>query len=137
MPSLAAAPEPAPRAARSPRAASAATPRDVEIIDVDEHAATAAANGLRAGPLAEMSRGSPQLPPDQRLVVPADDQCLYHCIAAAYNVEYYKARTLEARIDAAYFVKGQFLNFLLQKAKTTTVSVIVAHPATRQTRTSI
>ena len=38
---------------------------------------------------------APQLKENEQINPPADEQCLYHCIAASYNTEYYAALRLE------------------------------------------
>ena len=39
----------------------------------------------------------PQLKDNEQINPPADEQCLYHCIAASYNTEYYDALGLEKK----------------------------------------
>ena len=62
-----------------------------------------------------LARKEPQIEQGSKCEVPADDQCLYHCIAAALNVAHYKSLTLEKKVEAAYYIKGLFIQFLRSK----------------------
>ena len=62
---------------------------------------------------ADGTRGEPQIRSSTPLKVLADEQCMYHCLAASYNVEYYESLSDAQKLDASYYVKGVFLDFLL------------------------
>jgi hypothetical protein len=62
-----------------------------------------------------VTRGDGQVAAGGAVSVPADEQCLYHCIAASYNVDKYLAMALDGKIKAARFVKTAFIAFLRHK----------------------
>ena len=64
-------------------------------------------------------RGAAQITGGQHQDVPPDEQCLYHCIAAALDVRHYKALSGERKLEAAYFVKSMIMQWLLKQGMTT------------------
>ena len=63
----------------------------------------------------DVEPGEPQLDGQRRLAVLADEQCLYHCIAASLGPGYYEALPMQRKIGAAYYIKGKFLEFVQRK----------------------
>ena len=94
------------------------------VSDVDSDVATQAVNTSdaacidgtteSANVIANIEIQQPQMAgvPERRLTVPADEQCLYHCVAAALNVQYYASLAAEGKINAAYYIKSRFVAFL-------------------------
>ena len=56
--------------------------------------------------------GTGQICSDTPYDVPSDGLCLFHCVAAAYNVKLYESLVLSEKVAAAAFVKQEFIKFL-------------------------
>ena len=98
-------------------ASSSAIPRDSRATALagnsnDRHASASVDNASY-----QFDRGEPQIREGDEQPMLADEQCLYHCIAAAANVQCYAALGLAEKIQTAYRVKRDFLMLLRSEGK--------------------
>jgi hypothetical protein len=85
--------------------------------DVDATAAAPDIAATTVTPDMGIARGDAQLPPDGKLVVPADGLCFYHCMVAALDVASWQSLPHEQRLWKANHVKSELIQHITQRGE--------------------